>query len=80
MSIGRRPGNALVIDHPDVSRQHCEVVRTSSGHTVQDLESTNGTYVNGIPVRAATLAHGDRIELGPLTLRYEVDSVDDQAT
>jgi len=80
VTIGRRIGNDVVVEHADVSRRHAEVLRVAGGWALQDLGSTNGTYVNGDLVVRAGLSHGDRIELGPMILRYEVDEVSERAT
>ncbi len=72
--IGRLPSCDIVLADPNVSRQHAEVRRTEDGlggHVVADLGSTNGTKVNGIPVRSQRLEHGDEIAVGGTRLRYE---------
>jgi adenylate cyclase len=69
---GRAPGCDLVIDDASVSRRHARFSVTDSACTVTDLESRNGTYVNGNIVSAAQLADGDRLVLGrvPITITY----------
>lgn len=63
--VGRTPDNDVAIDHPLISRHHARLVRTGSQWSVTDLGSTNGTYVNGQRVAAATpLRAGDVIDLG----------------
>jgi Nif-specific regulatory protein len=64
LSIGRDKGNALVIDEPAVSRQHCLVRAGEDGYRIRDLASRNGTYVNGMPVKERTLHNGDQIQVG----------------
>jgi DNA-binding NtrC family response regulator len=65
LTIGRGAGNRLAITNdPFVSRDHC-VIRESNGeYLLEDLDSQNGTFVNGIPVRRRTLSHGDHVQAG----------------
>lgn len=77
--VGRHAGCEVVLDHRDVSRRHAVIRAVARGHEVEDLRSTNGTAVNGDllvggPRGRRALAHGDRVELGPLILRYEAGS------
>jgi pSer/pThr/pTyr-binding forkhead associated (FHA) protein len=63
--LGRSPRCDVVIDNTEVSRTHCRLEVTAAGVTVEDLRSSNGTYVNGERVRAAhVLVSGDRLLLG----------------
>ncbi len=68
--IGRLADCDLVIDDPAVSRQHAEVVRTPLV-TVVDLDSTNGTRVDGLAVSRHELRDGETIEIAGRHLRYE---------
>jgi pSer/pThr/pTyr-binding forkhead associated (FHA) protein len=45
--IGRAPLNQIVIDHPTVSAQHAALLRTGDSYSIKDLNSTNGTQING---------------------------------
>jgi hypothetical protein len=63
--MGRDPDCDLFVDHNDVSWRHCLLDMQARGISVLDLNSTNGTFVNGILVRDAPLKPGDRLELGP---------------
>ncbi len=69
--IGRSRRCDIVIDDPNVSRQHAEVRRQEDGYVVRDLGSTNGLRLNRRDVKQATLTHGDRIELGTTELLFE---------
>lgn len=69
--IGRLPECTVVLSDPNVSRRHAEVRRQGSDVVVVDLGSTNGTRVNGVPVRERPLADGDEITVGTTTLRFE---------
>jgi len=69
-SIGRDARNHLNIPDHLMSRRHCVVERSDSRCTLRDVGSANGTYVNGMPVRERTLAHGDRIRVGDSVLLF----------
>jgi serine/threonine protein kinase len=63
--LGRSSTNDVVVDYPDISRQHASLVFTSSGVMLKDLRSTNGTFLNGERVIAEVLLrNGDEIRLG----------------
>ena len=68
-TIGRRAHNDIVIDHLGVSGEHAVVVQSAQGLLVQDLRSTNGTYVNGQAVEQRVLRPGDLIGIGRYQLR-----------
>lgn len=76
--IGRGAKNDLIIDDNDVSREHCQLVRVDGGYELRDLNSTNGTFVNGQRVTSARTLHGGQlIELGDMiTLEYQRDLVE----
>jgi predicted component of type VI protein secretion system len=56
-----------------VSRQHCELVVAADTVTVRDLDSSNGTYVNGERVEQKTIAAGDQIQVGAVLLTVQID-------
>ena len=64
VSIGRLPENAIVIGNPAVSGRHALVSREGGHVVVQDLRSTNGTFVNHKPIVRHTLAEGDIVQIG----------------
>ncbi|MBI5518176.1 MAG: GGDEF domain-containing protein [Deltaproteobacteria bacterium] len=70
--IGRANTCDFQIDEESVSRQHARLDPSANGldHTVRDLGSTNGTYVNDQPVTERLLAHGDRVQIGRTVLKY----------
>jgi ABC-type multidrug transport system ATPase subunit len=71
-TIGRDPTNQVHLDHLVVSRRHAEVRRVAQGHVIRDLNSSNGTFVNGQPVRGARpLQAGDVVQVGPFKLVYD---------
>jgi pSer/pThr/pTyr-binding forkhead associated (FHA) protein len=69
--IGRLPECGVVLSDPNVSRRHAEVKRQGSDVVLADLQSTNGTRVNGVPVRERVLEDGDEIMVGTTPIRYE---------
>jgi hypothetical protein len=69
--IGRGRECDLVIDDRNVSRRHAELTRDGEGFTLRDLDSTNGTAVNGRRVRLSPVAAGDTIMLGTVVLTLE---------
>ncbi len=73
MTIGRDVNNEITVNDPEVSRHHCRLTRGPSGYTIEDLGSTNGTFVNGRRLTGAQpLNPGDLIGLGEtVTLAYE---------
>ena len=63
-SVGRNPSNRLAVSDPSLSRQHCVIAPNGSHFEVRDLDSRNGTFVNGVPVHERVLADGDQIQIG----------------
>ncbi|MEU4693825.1 FHA domain-containing protein [Actinoplanes sp. NPDC023714] len=71
LSIGRAPANEVAIASRRVSRLHAVLERFPSGWSIRDLGSTNGTTVNGVPLRHARPLHdGDRIDVGPARVLF----------
>lgn len=73
-TIGRRPGNDLVLDHLTISGQHAAIDTTPGGAFILDLGSTNGTLVNGQPITKHWLQNGDVVELGKYKLTFQQDA------
>ena len=69
-SLGRRPYNDIVIDNMAVSGEHAVVQMSGSESYIEDLNSTNGTYVNGKVVKKQQLHHDDMIEIGKYKIQY----------
>jgi pSer/pThr/pTyr-binding forkhead associated (FHA) protein len=69
MTIGRGESCHLRVVHPLVSRQQCEVWAEEDRVLVRDLNSLNGTYVNGVRIRQRRLAFGDLLQVGPLVVQ-----------
>ena len=69
-TLGRRPYNDIVIDNLAVSGEHAALQLTGNEVTLEDLNSTNGTYVNGKAVKKQALQNGDTIEIGKYKIKY----------
>ncbi len=66
--VGRAPGVRVSVTDKEVSRDHARFEKRGDRFFVQDLGSTNGTYLNGTSVTNAQLFDGDRLQLGPATV------------
>lgn len=71
--IGRKTDADLRIPLADISRSHCELVMQNGSVTVRDLDSSNGTFVNGAQVTESKLGAGDTIRIGPVTFTVQID-------
>jgi len=72
LSIGRTGDCDVTVADPNVSRRHAEVWRTPEGVAIRDLNSTNGTFVNGHRVAAVSLTPRDEIAIGDMRFRIEL--------
>ena len=71
--IGRRTNSDYSLPLPFVSRRHCQFTRTGDQVLVQDLESYNGTFVNGKPANSPLpVQDGDELTLGPCSFRVRM--------
>ena len=70
MTIGRKPHNEIVIDNLAVSGEHAAVVTILNDSFLEDLDSTNGTMVNGASIKKHFLQNNDVIEIGKYKLKY----------
>jgi len=79
LSIGREPINDIVLRDPEMSRRHLRIIPQGNGYLVEDLNSTNGTHVQGRRITSPTrLNHGDVIGLGDtIKLVFEVSGFAD---
>ena len=76
--LGRGRGNTLRIPSAEVSRRHCRLRLQEGVVSVEDLDSVNGTYLNGLPVRGEQVVRpGDRLQVGPVTFVVEYDMTAD---
>ena len=72
-TLGRRPYNDIVIDNLAVSGEHAVLQMVGQDVFIEDLNSTNGTYINGKAVKKQLLAHNDTVEVGKYKIKYMVD-------
>jgi pSer/pThr/pTyr-binding forkhead associated (FHA) protein len=80
MTIGRLSDNAVVVDNPAVSSHHACVFREGNDFIIEDLQSTNGTFVNGTRVIRQPLQHGDVVLVGKHKLVFDQQSMEDSTT
>jgi pSer/pThr/pTyr-binding forkhead associated (FHA) protein len=71
VTIGRSPENSIRLEDVSVSGRHAELMLAGESCYLKDLNSTNGTLVNGAPVASVQLRAGDRIRFGKVEARYE---------
>ena len=72
-TLGRRPYNDIVIDNLAVSGEHAVLQMVGADVFIEDLNSTNGTYINGKAVKKQLLSHNDTVEIGKYKIKYVVD-------
>ena len=72
-TLGRRPYNDMVIDNLAVSGEHAVLQMVGGDVFIEDLNSTNGTYINGKPIKKQLLANHDTIEIGKYKIKYLTD-------
>lgn len=75
-TIGRKTSNDIRIDNLAISGEHAAIITMMSDSFLEDLDSTNGTYVNGRPVKKHFLQDGDVIELAKYRLKYVKEATD----
>ena len=69
--LGRNPGRGITVDDATVSREHARIFRRGETFQVADLNSSNGTFVNGKRITRSELQAGDLLRLGSVELRFE---------
>ena len=72
-TLGRRPYNDIVIDNLAVSGEHAVLQMVGQDVFIEDLNSTNGTYINGKAIKKQLLAHNDTVEIGKYKIKYLVE-------
>lgn len=77
-TVGRLPDNDIRIDNPAVSGHHSLVINILNDSFLEDLSSTNGTYVNGKLIKKHALQHGDVITIGHHQLRFVETVAEDE--
>lgn len=78
ISIGREPSNEVALLDAAVSRRHCVISYEAGRFKIQDLNSRNSTFVNGVPVTERTLASGDEIKIGNSLFVFVLTQPEDQ--
>jgi pSer/pThr/pTyr-binding forkhead associated (FHA) protein len=76
-TLGRRPYNDIVIDNLAVSGEHAVLQLVSGSVFIEDLNSTNGTYINGKAVKKQLLQHNDTVEIGKYKIKFLADEGSD---
>ncbi|HSI60379.1 MAG TPA: FHA domain-containing protein [Ideonella sp.] len=74
-TLGRRPYNDIVIDNLAVSGEHAVLLAVGDDVFIEDLNSTNGTYINGKAIKKQLLAHNDTVEIGKYRIKYLTEEV-----
>ena len=72
--LGRHSANAVSLSDPRASRRHCQLIVSEAGAQLSDLESGNGTLVNGQSIQSIALMAGDRIHIGDTVLVYSPEA------
>jgi Nif-specific regulatory protein len=76
-SIGRESANVVWLNHASVSRRHCVIKSDAGDFKLLDLESYNGTFVNGLPIKEQALAHADQVRVGKIELLFLIEEGDE---
>ncbi|MBO5763040.1 MAG: FHA domain-containing protein [Lentisphaeria bacterium] len=80
MTVGRREPVDICIKDASLSSHHCDLIRTESGsYIIRDMNSTNGTRVNNVPIEEQELKNSDIIQLGGVEVLYDCGEGTDQA-
>jgi FHA domain len=80
MTLGRRPYNDIVVDNLAVSGEHAALQVIGHDYFIEDLNSTNGTYINERKVKRQILKNGDTIEIGKYAIKYIQDEATEPTT
>ena len=72
-TLGRRPYNDIVIDNLAVSGEHAVLQMVGADVFIEDLNSTNGTYINGKAIKKQMLTHNDTVEIGKYKIKYLIE-------
>ena len=72
LTIGRNQNNTIILEDPFISYEHASISRCRQDYVLSDLNSTNGTFVNGSKIQDDfMLSPGDEIRMGAVTFRFE---------
>jgi pSer/pThr/pTyr-binding forkhead associated (FHA) protein len=72
ITIGRNPGNDIHIDNLGVSKQHARISKQDGAYVIEDLNSTNGTFINNKRIAKAILNDSDEVHIGKHSLKISV--------
>jgi pSer/pThr/pTyr-binding forkhead associated (FHA) protein len=72
ITIGRESDNLVCVNEETISKHHAVLIPEPDGYLLRDLDSTNGTLVNGHLIREHGLRNGDTVRVGSLEMRYEL--------
>ncbi|MCF6312239.1 MAG: FHA domain-containing protein [Verrucomicrobiales bacterium] len=75
ITIGRAPDNDLVVDHESMSGHHAKLQQEGDGYILVDLDSTNGSKIDGISTGSGPLSNGTQITFGKVDAVYECEEV-----
>lgn len=75
-SLGRSKDNTIIIENPTVSGHHCSITREGNAYVLRDLESTNGTRLNGKSVTEVRLKPKDLIQVGSVEFLFDGEEVE----
>jgi len=70
ITIGRDPACTITLDQENVSRSHCKLEKVRAATFVEDLKSTNGTFLNDVPIERERLRHGDLLKIGGVIFKF----------
>jgi pSer/pThr/pTyr-binding forkhead associated (FHA) protein len=73
ITLGREAVNDIVVGSDQASRRHARIVLVGGAHVLQDLDSTNGTFVNSKPVKEQRLQPGDVVRIASTVMKYLVE-------
>jgi transcriptional regulator with GAF, ATPase, and Fis domain len=77
VSIGRESASVVCLSHSSVSRRHCLIKRSGADFLICDLDSYNGTFVNGVPVKEQRLMHADQVKIGSIAMLFLLSESED---
>ena len=80
VSIGRLGSNDVCLEDPFVSRHHCVIRNEGDEYRIEDLNSANGTYLNGEPVNTGSLKEGSLIEIGTSCFLFKLQNPEEAIT
>jgi ABC transport system ATP-binding/permease protein len=72
--VGRNEENDFTLNHESVSGAHCEITVSDAGIILKDLGSTNGTFVDRVPVTEIRLQPGQHVQMGQVDMTFEADA------